>query len=670
MIKLTKPITSFAGLALALLAMTACRNNPSEYRADITNSEIKNADNEIISSFDVTDDAVHCSIFYDSGGETYKSKICVYDNGGNKTREYCFDEPNMPLNLVCQNENTYYYTVPKLIDDTNERYVIMRYNAGDKSAEQIYAFDNGSKVEKLELNDSGFFALVNEIDVVNGEKQLLTIDLQNFASSVILSDAIIDFSPDTNGDLLILSEDNSGYCFTVYHTAENSFSEPKYKNLDDALGICAYNGEKYIAYGQNIPSGAAIYSLSDDGNIPILENRVKFSGNCRLHSDKFYCLTTDGISITDISNALSQRLNDSISMVTSDNYLESQNVNGFSITQEIIDHETFALTVLSNDTKYDLFYLRSRADCAAEIRDKGAFYPLNEVDGVQEYIDSCFPFIKEAATNADGDIWMLPILVQPSYIVYNEENCNKNGLHFYDGMPAEEFVDMIIKYYSEGNTDYEILGPYIYAEQLLSDYLLKYNRFDTEDFRELASLIKNKIYTNQDAFSFGSHMTEMYEMNSKVDRTNQSFALCINSSNIKIYERDWGENAKAMRVPLFTDSKTSVSTAVFICVNPFSDNLDRTLEYISALSKNLVEQGAEDDDRINRDKVMMLQNAAVYSRNEFFSEINDVYNTGVIRFTYPAEIYEADFDKYLAGEISLDSFITEADRKLRTYLNE
>ncbi|MGN0700201.1 MAG: hypothetical protein ACI4J8_04295, partial [Oscillospiraceae bacterium] len=71
-----------------------------------------------------------------------------------------------------------------------------------------------------------------------------------------------------------------------------------------------------------------------------------------------------------------------------------------------------------------------------------------------------------------------------------------------------------------------------------------------------------------------------------------------------------------------------------------------------------------------RDKVMMLQNAAVYSRNEFFSEINDVYSTGVIRFTYPAEIYEADFDKYLAGEISLDSFITEADRKLKVYLNE
>ena len=66
----------------------------------------------------------------------------------------------------------------------------------------------------------------------------------------------------------------------------------------------------------------------------------------------------------------------------------------------------------------------------------------------------------------------------------------------------------------------------------------------------------------------------------------------------------------------------------------------------------------------------MLKNSAVYSRNKFFSEINNVYNTGVIRFTYPSEIYEADFDKYIAGEISLDDFITEADRKLKVYLNE
>ncbi|MGN0619515.1 MAG: hypothetical protein ACI4J7_10905 [Ruminiclostridium sp.] len=42
----------------------------------------------------------------------------------------------------------------------------------------------------------------------------------------------------------------------------------------------------------------------------------------------------------------------------------------------------------------------------------------------------------------------------------------------------------------------------------------------------------------------------------------------------------------------------------------------------------------------------------------------------MIRFTYPSEIYEADFDKYIAGEISLDEFITEADRKLKVYLNE
>lgn len=666
-----KKFILFIVLAVTLFTLVSCSNENIENSTEIKNYEIGNSKDEIITSFDILDDSIHCSVFYKDNEEEYNTKICIYDEKGQNVQEHYLDETNMPLNLVCTEQNLYYYTVPQLTENAEEKYVIKQYNAENKIDNQIFAFENCLMVNKLESYSSYLLALISESGIENADKKkLIIIDLQKYESSVILSDNIIDFSISKNGDIIILTRDTNGYVFTRYDISNNVLTEKTYKDFENVDGICFYDDKKFIAYGYNIPSGAAIYSINEAGNIPVLDHTIQLSGECKLNNGKFYCLTTDGIHIADVSDALEQRLDNSISMITSGNYLEAQQVTGFNTKQEIVDDEKFSLTVLSNDPQYDIFYLRSRAHCAAEIRDKGAFYPLNNVEGVEEYIDACFPFIKEAATNEEGEIWMIPIIVQPCYIVYNEEICHNNGLSLYDGMSAEDFVDMIIKYYSEGHTDYDIFGTYIYVEQLLSDYILKYNRFDTPEFRDLAVLIKDKIYNNVDAFQFGNHMTEMYEMNLKADRTNQSFALCFNSSNINIYERDWGNKAKAMRVPLFTDSGISISTSVFICVNPFSSNLDKTLEYISALCKKLVEQGSEDNDSINRDKVMMLQDSPVYSRNEFFSNLHDIYNTGVMRFTYPAEIYEDDFDRYINGEISLDDFITEADRKFKVYLNE
>jgi len=52
------------------------------------------------------------------------------------------------------------------------------------------------------------------------------------------------------------------------------------------------------------------------------------------------------------------------------------------------------------------------------------------------------------------------------------------------------------------------------------------------------------------------------------------------------------------------------------------------------------------------------------------NDIYEIYSNGDIQFTYPNELFMDTFEKFLAGEIELDSFIKEADRRLDTYLKE
>ena len=54
-------------------------------------------------------------------------------------------------------------------------------------------------------------------------------------------------------------------------------------------------------------------------------------------------------------------------------------------------------------------------------KNKGSFYPLNKVPYVKEYIDGCFPYIRDAATDEDGNIRMIPIDISIPIIIYQEE---------------------------------------------------------------------------------------------------------------------------------------------------------------------------------------------------------------------------------------------------------
>lgn len=320
--------------------------------------------------------------------------------------------------------------------------------------------------------------------------------------------------------------------------------------------------------------------------------------------------------------------------------------------------ESFALSVLSLEDSYDLYLMSSRQNISENIRNKGSFYPLNEVKGVNEYIEACFPYIKEAARTEDGEIWMLPISIDIPCLLYNEELCMDKGIDLTAATEMEELVDFL-RVIQEDNSlkDSHNISLYMLTENIFHQYLRSYKNFDTELFSNIASLLKNKLNYLKGEVVLGNP-SSVWEMLRTGDTDNflidleyylEQQARYASTSNIRL--RD---------LPNVTNKKTSVATCLFIAVNPYSKNLKSTLGYISSLCDYI----------LKHDEAMLFHDRNRYPSVQAFSDLYDIYSNGEIAFTYPDELYMKDYEKYLLDEIDLDTFILEANRKLHAYMNE
>ena len=158
---------------------------------------------------------------------------------------------------------------------------------------------------------------------------------------------------------------------------------------------------------------------------------------------------------------------------------------GFQTKTDLISLDEFSLTVLSLDKDYNMAILGSNERFASDIKNNGSFYPLNDISGVKEYIDSCFPSVKEAAYNENGDIWMLPLSIDVPAVVYNETNCSAAGLTFPSDPGA--FIEELQKV--QDKTDFYFIEPYFILQSVLNSYAAENESFDTDKFRALAEPI-------------------------------------------------------------------------------------------------------------------------------------------------------------------------------------
>lgn len=473
-----------------------------------------------------------------------------------------------------------------------------------------------------------------------------------------------------NGTVIVCAfEGENGFYFQNFKTGEKRCAN----DLPNVTDIALINDNNDFAFSalSGYMGTLAVSGMNENSGIVQLDDQLYFSrcGSIRAENDVL-CVNAlsdpydEYHSVYRYDTSAVSTAADPVRLIFS-SYYEPLFSCGSQIKNERLSSEEFALSVLSLDPEYDIMMMNTRESYAYNVKERGGFYPLNDIPAVSEYIERCFPSVRDAAVDENGDIWMLPLSLDVCSVIYNEKNCADNGIVF--SADINNFVTQIRK--APTVSPYYERSEFLVTESMLTSYLSENNSFDTEAFRELAPILKEII--NDKAFQYDPNINVALALSSKPvnDRTGHSdgltdkvyqntlFTAVLSSGSQRTLTDD--ENLRAAPLP-YISKGAPCSICSFICVNPASDRLEETLAYIERLAAYLSQKNVS----------FVFDDGECFGNTPLAEGLRDIYASSRINFQIPSEVYYADFEKYRAGKITLDEFIAKADRRLAAYLNE
>ena len=323
---------------------------------------------------------------------------------------------------------------------------------------------------------------------------------------------------------------------------------------------------------------------------------------------------------------------------------------GYRIIRETVDRDTFSLKVLARDTDFDLYLLWSHDSNAYNLKKNGAFYPLNEIPAVEKYLNACFPYLKEIATNEEGDIWMIPIDLNIPLLLYDKAYAKEKGIDF----SLMDYQDLLALTEQAEQESPEQIWNYKIIEEFFNQYFMLEDSFDTQLFRRYAKQLKS-LYevTGENAEAPQSYFSDfIYEYMPFSSR------LVNHSNNIEKLELQ--EEVAVVEVPKMSEELKNVGTCYFFAVNPQSDNIEATLAYLSDLCTYLM----------TVENSFLLADNTAYTNTSFLQQCYEVYQNGAVYFSIDREVYDTIFTEYLEDKIELEDMIEEVERRLEIYTKE
>lgn len=603
----------------------------------------------------------------------------AFDANGNRTASTVIPEFNAyDVKCICADDKKIYAVVDKI-----RKFLICSVDINSGTTENICELDELDNIQKVGVCGNRLYWLgehrseakpvepfTNEEEVQiyfeDTGKKMGSVDLESGENVFSDIDFPVSFSV-SDGKVTVYAFDSGGGYYFADHAVPNEKSFTNKLGLITGFDFFKKSGE-FAFVGSNDFQGVLPVSRADgeSGVIRAVSGVYPFFASELCASDAGYVwlITADSAMSAEKHIKRYDMRGVTISgkpvrLISSQYFIEQPFAAGSEIQMNQLSGEGFALTVLSLDKSYDAAMISSDQGVANDIKEKGCFYPLNDVPGVSEYLDKCFPYIKDAVTDSEGNICMLPIAVEIPLIACNEKNCSENGIAL--SPELEPFIQSV-KQAADVSEYYDCTRYWLIQTQLIG-YLSRNRSFDTEEFRQLAILLKEQCTEKIFKGNFELYSALMTVQTGMAD-----------SYYTRIYEKTLftqllyrfqqttllnDENLRAVPLPLSGNGK-SVAICTFLCVNPYSDRLSETLGFI----ENTVTAMSSERNSC------MLADQSTYESTAFAWDIYSIYQNGEICFQIPSEIYAEDFERYCAGDIALDEFISESDRKLSAYLNE
>lgn len=321
---------------------------------------------------------------------------------------------------------------------------------------------------------------------------------------------------------------------------------------------------------------------------------------------------------------------------------------GYTMQRQELSEDKFVLKVLAQDSDYDLCLIDTINSSSYNLRKNGVFYPLNDVPGVEEYLDLCFPYVKEAAMKEDGTVWMLPVAVYMPGLIVQEETLEEMGVSLQRDMDWEGFTSVIAGMASEEKERIS-LSRMVCSMLFFQQYFGQYNSVDQEIFRQnmkgmqkIGSDLWLAPYREDKRYLF-------YYVRYMGDYTNPF-----------LKEYYYGENAKVYPMPKLSEGDANTATGILLAVNPASSHLEETLDFIADY---VAWQRTEEE-------APLFFREPVPAAGSFEAEVYQLYQNGTIAYTVDAGIYLEGFYEMLDGKKGMEEYIKDTERKLKIYFWE
>ncbi len=483
--------------------------------------------------------------------------------------------------------------------------------------------------------------VVGRVDMNDTEAGLLLLNID-------FPVGIFGTTADTLG-IYHYTEDN-GFGFLEYSPAEGTLTETGWSQ--DVLAAQRFTGcEDGCVFASN---GELYFGTLDGAKTQISSKSLRTLKNVAYRKGFVFFINYNTGNMERIPAEIHN--NREIKLLLHDDIMDKPYGCGYRMDDLVLDEEQFALKALAQDRDFDLYLLSSRATTSYNLKENGAFYPLNEVEGVQEYLDACFPYVKETATNEEGDIWMVPVGLAIRGMAYNKEYCEENRVDL-AAMDYMELLDFTQKSERE-QPEKTSISLMCVMEELFGRYLLNYESFDTEVFRSYAEKLK-EIFEEQGSWGFDITLLNEIRENTAPEIFYDYQVYSNKLSELAGY-LGGSETIGLMGVPGITESDRNLGTLTFLAVNPQSENLETTLEYISAFAKFMT----------SKKDSFLLEDYATYTDTPFRKDWYELYKNGVVYFEIDREVYWDTFISYLKGEIELEPMIAEMERCRKMYMEE
>ncbi len=510
--------------------------------------------------------------------------------------------------------------------------------------------------EDKESGDKSCSYLINDFKAVDNKNMNVYASVDGAEASLVQADFPFALASDGKKAVVYSCENENGFYF-----AELEEGKIGGKSYTDKLGIITamdIEDDLCLLYSDDNHTKISACRIGETEISDIMPNVWTY--DVCVKNNYCYYPESESAKIERIYIPSYYKGNTTIKMLCSGYSNQTPFGCGYNIEMSRPDDYEMALKVLSMDKDYDICYLNSRDQIAGNIRDKGSFYPLNDTKGIPEYLDQCFPYLKEAATDKNGNIWMIPVKIDAVLLYYNQKNAEQYGMNLKEPVSIYDFKSFIEKLAKENKTDSYDFGPYTYIENYLTEYLIRNSSFDTDEFRKNAVFFKEKMNYNAavtpDIFNNIPDYVqeEVYYGNAE--------NVIVSMGLYQIYGSQFLRcpDMSAAPAPYASDDDKTFANIVFMCVNPSSEHLNEALDYISSLAQYLLGQK----------NTFLFSDKSKYGDLNIISDLYDIFADAELGFAISNEIYFSDFESYLSGKITLDQFIEDADRKYSTYMNE